>query len=237
MALTLKLTQGAISADGLTFTVSDSTGNYNVSTNPGGYGSANTARESLGLKLVVTNKRFDGEDDLTDNECEIESYDPTDVTQWTVNTLKSGWYQVTIFGLHRIDTTPGAANSTSHAIGEIIMSDASDDIYRITGKVSVPGNEWEYELVEATDADLLNDEYTTEANSVYNWLITYELDRCLYFANKKYFQTYDKEDFDKYLDVDARLKAINYDFGFGNYAEAQKIVESLDNICENCIIE
>jgi hypothetical protein len=75
----------------------DETGDYNVSTNPGGYGSPNTARADLALILIAKYKATS-----EDIEIDANTYDPESVTQWTFESLEGdGRYQFNVYSVAR----------------------------------------------------------------------------------------------------------------------------------------
>lgn len=95
MAITPSLTIAATTTDGDHFVISDDVGTYDVSTNPSGYGIPNELRTEFALMIVVSYKEYsDGE--LVDVPLTV-SYDPVSVADFTVPTLKDGYYYLTVY--------------------------------------------------------------------------------------------------------------------------------------------
>lgn len=92
MANILKVEKESISADGLTLTIGDNTGNYDVTTNPGGYGAPNDVRSDLYLKLFVTLKKTSGDEQIT-----VSAYNENTADTWTVGITEDGYYEIYLY--------------------------------------------------------------------------------------------------------------------------------------------
>lgn len=229
MSLVLALTKGSLSSDGTTLTITDDTGSYDASENPGGYGSPNEARADLALFLKAYNKRYDGEDEIQDTELSISTYDPEDVSEWTLTMNEDGWIQATVYGLKLYDI------ATSFQISELTYDAATNQIRKISTKTGVGPYTYTYEVV--TEAALADDESVILFETIYNTYAIPGLCTCHYKANKYYFTNgQQEEDFNRYQEIDALLTSIKYDFGFGSYADGQKNVEQAEEIC-TCFTE
>ena len=59
MALILNIISEGVNAEGTELNLTDDTGTYNVSDNPGGYGSPNPVKNEVATILLARNKRQD----------------------------------------------------------------------------------------------------------------------------------------------------------------------------------
>jgi len=72
--------------------VTDVTGDYNVSTNPGGYGAPNPAFNTLAHYVVLKKK---GVGDTQDATLVLDTYNPLVSTSFTYQRTIDGWYEAT----------------------------------------------------------------------------------------------------------------------------------------------
>lgn len=93
MALQLVVQKKSISADCLTLTVEDATGNYDNPDNLGGYGAPNETRANLRLKLLVSLKKEEGNELIT-----VPDVAEDTVTEWDVTISEDGNYELLLFG-------------------------------------------------------------------------------------------------------------------------------------------
>jgi hypothetical protein len=232
MALVLKLSRNSVSAASSSMIITDATGNYDATTNPSGYGSPNANRNTLALFLRVYNKRYDGDSSLSNTLLTIASYDPTTVTQWTSTLNKDGWQQATVYGLKLYST------STLFAVNDLVYNTSTSEIWRID---SVSGSgPYTYTHTVMNQIDLENTLYGKAYLTV---LDTYAIPSISDLANraiKNYFNlivdpSSVQEDIDEAKEdadeLDLLITAITYGFEYGYMAEAQKQVESAENVC------
>lgn len=240
MALVINIVKDSINDAGTELYLKDATGTYEVSDNPGGYGTPNPERDELALILIATNKR-DGENGGEgDVECEIQSYNPVSASAFTVNLYKDGWYQIKTFGLRLYDV------NTSFSLTEAVYDVASQKIRKILTKTGAGPYTYTYEEIEKED--LVESSVITLYSAVLNTLVLEALCKCHSSANKNFFDTVspvgnktavkDEPTFQTYLKIDAYLKSIKYSFSFGSYVQAQLKVEQAEKICgcinDNC---
>lgn len=110
MALALKLAKGAVDSGLAFYYLTDSTGVYNVSTNPGGYGNppANPNRAALALYLYGYKYVKDSSDTaITINN----TADPISVTQWQIPMTADGYSYFTLLAIQDLVTVTGAGNT------------------------------------------------------------------------------------------------------------------------------
>lgn len=226
MALVLRLEYTSINSDGTQITITDATGNYDASTNPGGYGTPNPDRSDIALFLRAYVKRFDGSDTITDTLLTDtpNDTDPTAVASWLVDVDKQGWHQMDLYGLNLYST------SILLNVNEIVWNAGTQQLIRIlTRSGSGP---YTYTYTTATLADLENSDYTTAYTAVLNSLVIPELCVCENKAVLFWSRTESEADFDKYLTIDGMLKAANYSFSNQDYTNAQAIVENVEDKCD-----
>lgn len=97
MALELKLKVFNIYSDNGSFPsvdLTDNTGTYDVTTNPGGYGGGNPTRESLNLHAYGYKQNIDGDDTQVD----IINSTPASQSLWNAELAGDGYYQYQIIG-------------------------------------------------------------------------------------------------------------------------------------------
>lgn len=88
MALERSIAKSSITANCETVTITETTGDYNVTTNPTGYGAPNETRANLYIAFFLTFKPSDG-----DEAIEIDAYDPNTVASWEVGISRDGYYE------------------------------------------------------------------------------------------------------------------------------------------------
>lgn len=232
--LSLVIKKTAINSDGTAITIIDSTGNYNASANPSGYGSPNDARNQVALFLRSYAKRFNNTTTIV-NTLLVSTPDNTDhlvVANWSVALLagKDSWVQSTVYGLHLYST------STLFQVGELAFDTGTSQIRKIKTVSGTGPYTYTYDVVTEDELEAVGViiPYTT----VYN---TYAIPNsciCHEKSNKTWQLSQSKEDWDVYQKIEAFLKAVKYDFGFGSFSEGQKNIEKVEQLCdcfnENC---
>jgi hypothetical protein len=205
--------------------VLNATGSYNVSTNPGGFGTPNPARNSLALVLVANHKLS-----AEDQPASIQSYNPLSVTSFTVNISKAvnGVLQWNVLAIPIFDSggsySDGAVvydneNPTEPFIKERVAGvwtprDAED----IVGNVNVSqANEYSLPVPDAMalSKDLLMKKQAPLRDKVYG-----END-----YTKQDFETADSQ----YKYVDLLLNAACDAFRAQAYNESQLLIEEIFN--------
>lgn len=230
MALELQLTRETVSAGASTMVITDSTGDYSAE-NLTGYNTPNPARNTLALVLRVYNKRYDGTSDLVNTLLSVSSYTAEAVTEWTVALNEDGWQQATVYGLNLYNV------NTLLEVGELVWNASTDVIERIT--VRNGSGPYTYTKVSATEADLENASYTTAYSTVLNTYAIPGISEAANQAIQKYFDyvtdgTISSEDLKEAKEdaeeFDLMITSIIYRFEHIYSSEAQKQVESLENL-------
>lgn len=226
MALILRLKYDSTTADGLQFTILDNTGNYNASTNPGGYGTPNPDRSDIALFLRAFTKRFDGSDTVTSTNIVAtpNDTDPVATASWVVEVTAQGWHQSNLYGLQLYDV------ATLLSVDELVWKADTEQIVRILTRTG--SGPYTYTYAVAAEADLDNTDYTTAYTAVLNSLVIPELCVCENKAIAFYFTTREASDFTVYQNIDVLLKSISASFANQDYAGAQKKVEDVENKCD-----
>lgn len=235
MGVILNIVENSISTDGKYLNLTDNTGLYNVSDNPGGYGTPNPNKNQVAVILLANNKRQDEGDVLLT----VQPYNPTVDYNYIVNIYKDGWYQIKSFGLRLYNL------NTSFSITEAVYDSASGEIRKILTKTGVGPYVYTYQIITPSDLDSAT--VITSTESILNTLVLVSLTECLALADKNFFNgagpltnttvMVDDANFNQYLKIDTYLKSINYSFGFGNYTQAQLKVEQTEKLCtciDNC---
>jgi len=155
------------SQDGTILYLDDTTGEYDAISNPGGYGSPNTARTDLAIVVVTNYKPVVGDTLLT-----AETYDPEVAIQWEYQTLPAdGWYQAMIF------TVPKKTGAESPVLNDFVYDFTANQLQRWNG------SSW----AVATSADLVtydfdhvleNHPHLKDLFSAFNWLNKLLLGAC-----------------------------------------------------------
>jgi len=112
MALALNICQTARLADCSEFTLTDQTGDYNATTNPGGYGTPNEGRSTLALHILGY-KYVEGATD-EDITALLNNTDPENVTSWSVPNTADGYYYFDILAVDIWDA------SVSYVVGDLV---------------------------------------------------------------------------------------------------------------------
>lgn len=229
MALIINIAKDSINTEGTELNLTDDTGLYNASDNPGGYGTPNPNKNEIGIILLANNKRQDEGDVL----CIVQPYNPTVDYNYVVNLYKDGWYQIKSFGLRLYSV------NTSFALTEATYDSTSGEIRKILTKSGLGPYAYTYSVL--TPSDLDSDTVIVLYESTLNTLVLVTLTECHAEAIKIFFNNAnpvtnitvlcDDANFNRYLKIDTYLKSINYSFGFGNYVQAQLKVEQAEKIC------
>ncbi len=107
--------------------LTDTTGNYNVTTNPGGYGSPNVARTDLALILIVTYKATEADVDI-----QPSTYNPETIGLWTIPyDQNDGWVE---FKVYPIAKKTGAETPS---LNDFVYDFSGDQLQRWNGSAWV----------------------------------------------------------------------------------------------------
>lgn len=232
MALILNIVKSSINSEGTELNLTDDTGLYDASDNPGGYGSPNPTKNEVATILLANNKRQDEGDVLLT----VQDYNPTVDYNYVVELYKDGWYQVISYGLRLYSV------NTSFSLTEAVYDSSSGEIRKILTKSGSGPYTYTYSVL--TPSDLDSETVIKAYESTLNTLVLVTLTECHANALKVFFNNAnpvtnttvlcDDANYNTYLKVDAYLKSINYSFGFGEYTQAQLKVEQAEKIC-TCI--
>jgi hypothetical protein len=225
MALAPTVSAGTI-ADCSTLTITDTTGAYNVSTNPGGYGTPNAARADFGILMFVTNKMTTGDVPLT-----VTNGNAHSVSSWTVTFTVDGWYE------YYMALAPIWASGPTFAEGDVCYSVAEELFY-----VSLQAGNTNHAVTDGAWWEATTDieDFVNASNVVrglYDDVIYCNSQSCAATANAEMLCGCSAEDSKKYNQIIGQLDGVIYSFGSQNYYEAQKKLETLQAICSdlNCL--
>jgi hypothetical protein len=234
MALVLALTKGVETATSVI--ISDSTGDYNVSTNPSGWGIPNIVRGDSNLGLVATYKKSDEDVPLVVTILTPTSGTPLNVTSWSIALEGAGWVKLTQF------VAPDYDEALAYEQYSVIW-DTTTELFYYWGEEadSTPGaflisNGW----VELTDAQIVDLSPQVEADGFYinsdNQFFTVSIDVGM---------VQNSIDFTKAAKCDATNKCLlafkifTYKIAgqslsaAGDYITGQTIIEADENIIES----
>jgi len=128
--------------------VEDSTGAYNVTTNPGGYGTPNEDRVDLGLVITVEKKGYGSTADVEityDNSVNTL----TTVASWTIAVAIDGWFKITCMGIPVWDVSITYAANQAVAYNNVIYTSvAGGNLGNAPG-----GAEWDTSITLITIRD------------------------------------------------------------------------------------
>jgi hypothetical protein len=105
------------SQDGTIIYIPDKTGNYDGTSNTGGYGAPNTLRTDLALIILGKYKASTGDTVLT-----FDTYDPKTVTQFSVSGLTTdGYYQFKVYSVARYVAQSPTLNTFVYDFGTNLL--------------------------------------------------------------------------------------------------------------------
>ena len=228
MALELSLTKTSISSDCATMVITDNTGNYDVTTNPTGYGAPNETRANLYLKFITNLRTSDGREPIT-----ITAYNDNTAASWSFTITEPGWYEHYLFGC----LVWSAA--ITYAAGEIAYDVATDLYYK-----SVSAGNINNAVTNATYWTATTDVVDFAAAVALPQADTYEvtlnkveicaLQKCeATMLEKAGCDCKDSDGIAQYEKVRMKLEAVTYAEALGNFSDAQEKVENLQIICED----
>lgn len=234
MSLQLAVQYTSITSDCGTVVITDTTGNYNASTNPTGYGAPNDARSILYLQLLVNLRKSTGREVIT-----VPSYNQNTASSWTITITEDGWYEVYLFGCQAW----GAG--FTYGLNAIAFDVATNKFYQSIQAANhnnaVTNATWWKSITDIEDFILsetasisgasANTMYDTTTNKI-------ELCRSKKCEGKMLLKQVEDGCCDdcgiaEYERVRMKIEAAAYDESLFNYSDAQEIVEDLNNICAN----
>lgn len=229
MALELKIEKNSITSDCSTLNITDQTGNYDVTTNPGGFGGPNEIRANLYIKLFLTNKKSTG-----DVAIAIDPYDENTVASWSIPITEDGYYEVFSFACL------AWGSGITYQTGYIAYDAATDKFYKSLQDSNtnhlVTDTAW---WAEATTIDeFLVAVNASQPDTYYDIYSYIELCRSVECRNDAILKEADCNCIDKciikdYEKLRTLIEAIQIKAASLEYTNAQVIVERVQEICAN----
>ena len=232
MALELQIAKGALDSTAGTLIISDSTGDYDASSNTTGFGSPNPARADVALFLRAYNNRYEGASDITGTLMTVtaDDSDPAALTKWTATLIKDGWIKATVYGVLIYDT------ATSFELNEIVWNDSLNKLEKILTKSG--SGPYTYTKEDATEADLEDSDNYIRYSTVLNTYAIPDLCECYLKSINTYLQSQEADDKALADKIRAYEVSLKNSFLTGSPAEGQKKVERAEAICacftDNC---
>lgn len=128
--------------------VTDDTGAYNVTTNPGGYGTPNNAFSDYAHYCILRKK---GVGDTADAVMTLDAYTPTSATEFTATRTLDGWYEATKLTITKWTAGTYPADTVRYNGGSVYIANTSTS--------GTPGvsSDWDAvtDLTEIEDNDTL----------------------------------------------------------------------------------
>ncbi len=234
MALVLKLSKTSISADCKTLVVTDTTGNYDVTTNPTGYGAPNATRASLYLNLLVNLRANSGRQSVA-----VPSYNKNTASTWTITLAEDGWYEIYMFGCEIY------AGGTTYALGYITYDLSTDTYYKSlqSGNIghSVTDTDWWQPTIDIED--FIAATALSQPNTYDVTLNDVELCRSVKCKALALFQAAEEDDCSQsdndcsiqtYEKIRLRVEAALVAAALFNYADSEEFIEDLNKLCQKC---
>ncbi len=236
MALVQVLEKTSISSDCITLVISDSTGAYNVSANPGGYGTPNPARASLYMIFFCNLRSATG----ARTPIDVPAYNYNTVASWAITLSQDGWYELYAFSTIAYDV------ATTYALGDITFDVGTNSFYKSLQAGNI-GNAvsnaawWEVttdidDFIAATGASQPN-AYDVTLNDV-------ELCRSVKCKAMALFQAAEADDcscddnndcaLQPYEKIRLRVEAALVAAALQDYADAQEFVDDITRLCIRC---
>jgi hypothetical protein len=230
MALELDYCRTATTADCLTVTITDQTGDYDAVDNPGGYGTPNPDRADLALFLYGWKWVSPDADDPEDIPLVIDNTDPINVTEWQIEESLDGYYYYKLFAVPVWDI------ATAYVIDDVVYDSTYQEYYKAiapsTG--SQPGDNpanWEVvdnlieeEENESLTVQLYNDAITCRAEACWSQVLSDYSDQCC--------KDCDGLDIcSQWIKTDALLQAAFMNIYQEKWREADYILSTLKDLC------
>lgn len=160
MALKLLLTRAHITDDGETIEINDSTGTYDASSNPGGYGSPNLDRADYGLRMFVLQKGSTGEVILTSTIQTPTSGTANTVTHWRFTNSKGGYHSYYLCAARKW------RNGIEYKDGEIVWDDALGKFYEAIDDHTSHASDANLSISDSAHWNDIDSIYTTEVERI-----------------------------------------------------------------------
>lgn len=228
MSLVLRVEKSSISSDCATMTIEDNTGSYNVTTNPTGYGSPNEDRVNLRLGVFVNLMKSTGREPVS-----VPAYNKATADTWTVTLTEDGWYEIYTFGCLEYD--PGI----TYDIGNICYDPSTDAFYKslIAGNLGNAVTDI-YKWVATTDVEDFTTAISDGQVDVYECTDNVvELCRSRKCEAKAILKAEccecDDCQLKEYEKIRLKVEAAAIADELENFSRAQKIIESIQVLCEN----
>lgn len=229
MALVLVVDKSTISADCATLTITDQTGNYDASTNTGGYGAPNETRANLYLKLFVTLKKTTGDEPQT-----VPAYNENTASEWEITISEDGRYEAVLFGC----LVWSAA--ITYALNEITYDAAQDEFYKSVqaGNINQARTDTAWWTPVTTPAELQAAADLPQAD------VYIDTDDIVELCNSKICRAEAYRDADcgcvddpcnlsTYEKIRLKIEGAEIEDAAGNPGNAQVIIENLQEVCVN----
>lgn len=234
MALQLVLSKTSISSDCNTLVFSDTTGNYNVSTNPGGYGSPNPNRSDLYMMILVNLRPNTGRIPIL-----VPAYNFNTASTWTVTLSQDGWYEIYAF------STVIYASGTTYQLGYITYDLSTNVFYKSLQNNnighSVTDTAW---WIPTTDTeDFIAAAALVQPNTYQTTLNDVELCRSVKCKSKALFQAAEEKssadpqedhNIDMYEKIRLRVEAAQVAASLSIFDDAEEFIEDITKLCVKC---
>ncbi len=234
MALVLSVVKTSISANCNTLVVSDATGNYNVSTNPGGYGAPNPARSSLYINLIVNVVTSAGRQNVPIPAVTSSAYYNT-VSSWTMTVSQDGWYELYMFA------TAAYSGGTTYQLNYIAYDPVSNAFYQSqsnsnTGQSLSNATYW-LQITDITKFALATQSGDPNSyDTTTNYIELCRSIKCEATAlSNASSDCCAADQLQQYEKIRMKIEGATYSGGAALFSQAQTIVEDLTAICtSNC---
>lgn len=232
MAIELKLKRGAIASDLSYFMVTDNTGTYDATTNPGGYGAPNILRNQLAL--FVYGFKYMPNPDADTVLTIVNNNDPENATSWQVNMSMDGYHYIRLVGFNIWSSL------ATYGVGDYVFYQTK--YYRALS-VTLNQDPINNPLVWVEESDLTTDTIYEHA-SVY----VYQLDTNIDFRARACYQIQVKNNardncncngvapgpvVKPYMQIFVHLNAARFDCLQGKYPQADAEMQYLAEYCES----
>lgn len=231
MSLIIVATKTSVSSDCATTVITDSTGSYSISTNPGGYGAPNQARATLALKVCFSLRSSSGREPIA-----IDSYNAFTASTWSATITEDGWYEIYFFGCL------AWSNAITYAANYIAYDSSTDKFYKSLQAANlnhaVSDATW---WIATTDVEDFAAAVALSQANTYETTTNYvELCRSLKCEAKMLVNAGcgcegTSNGMDQYEKVRLKVETVVIHEANQNFTEAQEIVEQLQAICSNMV--
>lgn len=228
MALELKIgpedsnSDLTVSADCLTYTIHNITGDYDADNNPTGYGTPNPDQEDLGYALRVL-KKVKNEDDQV---ITVDNTNPA-ATSWEVDVASDGYYYNTLYGALLYD------EASTYSLNQIVMY--AGVFYKALGSIDAgvyPGTDaTKWEVIQPQDEEDNASLYVSTYNYVHSCVAETCYSKVVSQVARDNCECMNKDLQREFVRMDVKLQAAFVDYYGQNYEEAAELLDSLAAIC------